>query len=159
MPPAMPTSAPSPASPTELAGELEPAQTLTTTFRMANVDMDRRRTIDRAAFHALMAEAAESGAYDLPRREGSDHITPIPGMTATIMTRVAPTATTVDGRTINATDPDLLTEAEMAGRRQALEYARFLVDRVPGLRTAPASSASAASSACARRAASTATTA
>ena len=44
---------------TELAGELEPAQTLTTTFRMANVDMDRRRTIDREAFHALMAEAAD----------------------------------------------------------------------------------------------------
>jgi flavin-dependent dehydrogenase len=33
--------------PTELAGELEPAQSLTTTFRMANVDMDRRWTIDR----------------------------------------------------------------------------------------------------------------
>ena len=42
----------------------------------------------RAAFHALMAEAAESGAYDLPRREGCDHITPVPGMTATVMTRV-----------------------------------------------------------------------
>ena len=122
--------------PTELAGELEPAQTLTTTFRMANVDMDRRRTIDRAAFHALMAEAAESGAYDLPRREGSDHVTPVPGVTATIMTRLAPTATTHDGRTINATDPDFLTEAEMAGRRQALEYARFLVDRVPGYEAA-----------------------
>ena len=33
---------------------------------------------------------------------------------------------------VNATDPGLLTEAEMAGRRQALEYARFLVDKVPG---------------------------
>jgi glycine/D-amino acid oxidase-like deaminating enzyme len=118
--------------PTELAGDLEPAQTLTTTFRMANVDMDRRRTIDRAAFQGLMAEAAESGAFDLPRREGSDHVTPVPGVTATIMTRLAPTATTPDGRTVNATDPDFLTEAEMAGRRQALEYARFLIDRVPG---------------------------
>ena len=77
----------------ELAGELEPAQTLTTTFRMANVDMDRRRTIDRAAFHALMAEAADSGGYDLPRREGSDHVTPVPGVTATIMTRLEPSRT------------------------------------------------------------------
>jgi len=122
--------------PTELAGELEPAQTLTTTFRMANVDMERRRTLDRTAFHALMAEAAESGAYDLPRREGSDHITPVPGVTATIMTRLAPTATTPGGHTINATDPDFLTAAEMAGRRQALEYVRFLVDRVPGYEAA-----------------------
>jgi hypothetical protein len=117
--------------PTELAGELEPAQTLTTTFRMANVDMDRRRSIDRHAFHALMARAAESGAYDLPRREGSDHVTPVPGVTATIMTRLE-ASRSLDGRTVNATDPDFLTEAEMAGRRQALEYARFLVDRVPG---------------------------
>jgi hypothetical protein len=29
-------------------------------------------------------------------------------------------------------DPELLTRAEIAGRRQALEYVRFLVDRVPG---------------------------
>ncbi|MEX2184841.1 MAG: FAD-dependent oxidoreductase, partial [Chloroflexota bacterium] len=36
----------------ETAGEHDPAQTLTTTFRMANVDMDRRRSIGKAAFHA-----------------------------------------------------------------------------------------------------------
>ena len=31
-----------------------------------------------------MAEAADSGEYDLPRREGSDHITPVEGMIATV---------------------------------------------------------------------------
>jgi hypothetical protein len=35
-------------------------------------------------------------------------------------------------RVVNATDPDFLTAAEIAGRRQALEYVRFLTDRVPG---------------------------
>ena len=35
-----------------------------------------------------MAEAAASGDYDLPRREGSDHITPVDGVTATVMTRL-----------------------------------------------------------------------
>ena len=115
----------------ETAGEHDPAQTLTTTFRMANVDLAHRRTIDRAAFHALMAEAADSGVYDLPRREGSDHITPVEGMTATIMTRLDSTERR-HGRLVNATDPELLTRAEIAGRRQALEYVRFLVDRVPG---------------------------
>ena len=45
----------------ETAGERDPAQTLTTTFRIGNVDVAARRGIDRAAFHALMAEAAESG--------------------------------------------------------------------------------------------------
>jgi hypothetical protein len=78
-----------------------------------------------------MAEAAAGGAYDLPRRDGSDHVTPVEGMTATVMTRL-PSARRQGGRVVNATDPALLTEAELAGRRQALEYVRFLVDRVPG---------------------------
>ncbi len=116
----------------ETAGELDPAQTLTTTFRMANVDPARRRAISRAAFRDLMAEAAESGDYDLPRREGSDHITPVDGMIATVMTRLDSYRRDPNGRIVNVTDPWFLTEAEMAGRRQALEYVRFLVDRVPG---------------------------
>ncbi len=116
----------------ETAGELDPAQTLTTTFRMANVDLERRRALQKADLHRLMADAAESGEYDLPRREGSDHITPVDGVTATIMTRLDSIRRDPDGRIVNATDPWFLTEAEMAGRRQALEYVRFLVDRVPG---------------------------
>jgi hypothetical protein len=79
-----------------------------------------------------MADAAASGAYDLPRREGSDHITPVDGMIATVMTRLESYRRDPDGRLVNATDPWFLTEAEIAGRRQALEYVRFLVDRVPG---------------------------
>jgi hypothetical protein len=116
----------------ETAGELDPAQTLTTTFRMANVDRDRRATIGTAELHDLMAGAAADG-FDLPRREGSDHVTPIDGVTATIMTRLDPSERRADdGRIINTIDPFFLTDAEIAGRRQALEYARFLVERVPG---------------------------
>ena len=116
----------------ETAGELDPAQTLTTTFRMANVDLAQRRTVSKAAFHQLMADAADSGDYDLPRREGSDHLTPVDGVIATVMTRLESFRRDPDGRLVNATDPWFLTEAEIAGRRQALEYVRFLVDRVPG---------------------------
>ena len=72
----------------ELAGDFEPAQTLTTTFRMANVDLERRRTLTKGQFNTLMSDAAASGGYDLPRREGSDHATPVANMTATIMTRL-----------------------------------------------------------------------
>jgi hypothetical protein len=115
----------------ELAGELDPAQTLTTTFRMANVDQERRKTVSKDRLHQLMAEAAESGDYDLPRREGSDHITPVDSMTATIMTRIDHVQRE-SGEVRNASDPEVLTRVEMEGRRQALEYARFLVDRVPG---------------------------
>lgn len=116
----------------ELAGDLDPAQTLTTTFRMANVDHERRRKISKDELHTLMEEAAESGQYHLPRREGSDHITPVEGMVATVMTKVDHVRRSDDGSLVNATDPDVLTAAEMEGRRQALEYARFLVDKVPG---------------------------
>lgn len=120
----------------ELAGEIDPAQTLTTTFRMGNVDGSRRKTVTKDELHALMAEAAESGNYDLPRREGSDHITPVDGMTATVMTRLDHVEMAPDGTVRNATDPEILTRAEIEGRRQALEYARFLVDKVPGYENA-----------------------
>ncbi len=115
----------------ELAGALDPAQTLTTTFKLCNVDVPRRKQIAKAEFHALMAAAAQSGKYDLPRKEGSDHITPVDHMTATIMTRL-PSYRKKGGTVINATDPELLSHAEMEGRRQALEYIRFLRDKVPG---------------------------
>lgn len=115
----------------ELAGMEAPAQTLTTTFKMVNVDIARREQISTAELHERMADAVSSGDYELPRREGSDHRTPIKGLIATVMTRL-PSFGDRDGAVINATDPLLLSEAEMAGRRQALEYARFLHDRVPG---------------------------
>ena len=115
----------------ELAGDEAPAQTATTTFRMVNVDMAARRTIGKERLHQLMTAAAADG-YDLPRREGSDHVTPVEGMTATIMTRLDQVRHDPGGRVRNASDPDVLTGLEIAGRRQALEYVRFLVDRVPG---------------------------
>lgn len=115
----------------ELAGSIDPAQTLTTTFRMVNVDMAQRRNITTAELHALMGEAADSGEYDLPRREGSDHVTPVDGMIATVMTRLESARVTDDG-IVNTTDPWFITDAEIRGRRQAYEYARFLHDKVPG---------------------------
>ncbi len=117
--------------PFELAGERDPAQTLTTTFRMVNVDLDTRKALPKGKLQELMAQAAESGRYDLPRREGSDHAMPVPGMTSTIMTRLA-SFERRDGRVVNATDPEFLSRAEIDGRLQALEYARFLRDCVPG---------------------------
>jgi glycine/D-amino acid oxidase-like deaminating enzyme len=115
----------------ELAGGLDPAQTLTTTFKLVNVDVPRRKTVSKKEFHALMAAAAESGHYQLPRKEGSDHITPVDHMTATIMTRLPSYRKTGD-TTVNATDPELLSAAEIEGRVQAIEYIRFLRDKVPG---------------------------
>lgn len=97
-------------------------QSLTTTFHMINVDTERARTVKKAQLHALMGEAIEQG-YALPRKEGSVHITPFDGVMVTNMTRVSG---------VNPLDVVALTEAEVEGRRQAEEYARFLVDKVPG---------------------------
>lgn len=114
-------------APFERAGDIDPAQTLTTTFRLANVDPTAAKSLPRAEFVERMKHAAESGNYDLPRREGSIHITPIPGVMATIMTRLS---------VEDATRPRDLTSAEIEGRRQALEYERFLRDYIPGYRGA-----------------------
>ena len=116
----------------EKAGEISPAQTLTTTFKMVNVDLAERKKIKKEQLHELMQDAADNG-YELPRREGSDHITPVANTTATVMTRLDSVRKNSKGEIESVLDdPFFLTESEIAGRRQASEYARFLVDKVPG---------------------------
>jgi glycine/D-amino acid oxidase-like deaminating enzyme len=98
-------------------------QSLSTLFKLANVDVERASSVKKAQLWELMREAADSGAYALPRIEGSWHRTPFPGVALIHMTRVP---------NVDATDPEQLTRAEIDGRRQVREYARFLRDRVPG---------------------------
>jgi FAD dependent oxidoreductase len=115
----------------ELAGKEGPAQMLTTTFKVVNVDMARRKSVSTEEFHRRMAVAADSGAYSLPRREGSDHRTPIRGMLATNLTRM-PSYSRKDGEFRNAINVELLTDAEIEGRLQSLEYLRFLKTEIAG---------------------------
>ena len=98
-------------------------QSLSTLFKLANVDLERAASVPKAQLWELMAQAAASGSYRLPRIEGSWHRTPYPGVVLIHMTRVP---------NVDATDPEQLTRAEVEGRRQVREYARFLRDRVPG---------------------------
>jgi FAD dependent oxidoreductase len=107
-------------APFEDAGALGIAQSLTTTFKVINVDVPRATAFPKKELWARMAGAS---GYDLPRKEGSAHVTPLQGVMVTNMTRVAG---------VDATDPDALSRAEMEGRRQALEYMRFLRDGIPG---------------------------
>jgi glycine/D-amino acid oxidase-like deaminating enzyme len=100
-----------------------PVQSLTTTFRIGNVDVNQARQVTKKQLWGLMAEAVNKYEYRLPRLEGSVHITPHEGIMATNMVRLQ-----VD----DPTDPLQLSAAEIEGRRQALEYHRFLRDRVPG---------------------------
>jgi glycine/D-amino acid oxidase-like deaminating enzyme len=98
-------------------------QSLSTLFKLANVDVERAATVKKAELWDRMHIAAESGDYRLPRIEGSWHRTPFPGVVLIHMTRIP---------NVDATDPEQLTRAEVDGRRQVQEYARFLRDRVPG---------------------------
>lgn len=118
--------------PYELAGAIDPAQTLTTTFKMVNVDMAKRKKVSKQEVNALIEKATATGKFNLPRKEGSDHITPVDHMTATIMTRLTSFKKDSKGDVINASDPKFWSDAEMAGRLQALEYIRFLKEYVPG---------------------------
>jgi hypothetical protein len=97
-------------------------QSLTTTFRVVGVDDARAGRVTHAELTARMVEAAAAG-YALPRREGSIHRTPVAGVWSANMTRVAQ---------VNPLDPWELSRAEVEGRAQAMEYVRFLVERVPG---------------------------
>lgn len=102
-------------------------QALSTLFKLANVDVARASAVPRAELWALMGEAAATGAYALPRLEGSWHRTPHPGIVMVHMTRIP---------NVDATDPVALTRAEIEGRRQVREYYRFLRDKVPGFEAA-----------------------
>ena len=102
-------------------------QSLSTLFKVANVDVERASAVTKAELWDRMRAAAASGDYALPRIEGSWHRTPFPGVVLIHMTRIP---------NVDATDPEQLTRAEVEGRRQVREYARFLRDRVPGFEDA-----------------------
>ena len=108
----------------EKAGDIDPAQTLTTTFRMSNVDLARfEKQGGKDMLAQRMAHAVESGSHPLPRKHGSAHRMVQDGCIATVAVRVAD---------IDATDFEQLGEAEREGRRQAFAYETFLRDCVGG---------------------------
>ncbi|MBI5690292.1 MAG: FAD-dependent oxidoreductase [Verrucomicrobia bacterium] len=114
--------------PYERAGEREPAQTLTTTFRLANVDLAAYAAAGgNRRLRECMTAVVEAGTHPLPRRSGSLHAMNVPGCVSTVAVRVAG---------IDATDARGLTRAEQEGRRQAFVYEQFFREQVPGFREA-----------------------
>lgn len=108
----------------EKAGDIDPAQTLTTTFRMCNVNLARfEKAGGKKMIAAKMKEAVERGTHPLPRKHGSAHPMVIHGCIATVAVRVAD---------VDPCDPVQLSQAEVEGRRQAYVYESFLRDCVPG---------------------------
>ncbi|QDU33891.1 putative FAD-binding dehydrogenase [Poriferisphaera corsica] len=108
----------------EMAGEIDPAQTLTTTFRMSGVDGKQyEQAGGKKMLMAKMTAGVETGRWDLPRKRGSVHEMVQGGCVATVASRIAD---------VDATDFEQLGEAEKIGRRQAFMYEDFLRAEVPG---------------------------
>jgi hypothetical protein len=108
----------------EMAGEKEPAQSLTTTFRMSNVQMEKfEKEGGSKMMKTRMAEAFEKKTFLLPRKEGSAHEMCQTGCISTVAVKVTD---------LNALKIGDLSKAEIEGRRQAFEYEKFFRSEIPG---------------------------
>jgi FAD dependent oxidoreductase len=103
-------------------------QTPTMIFRVGGVEMDQFLELDPNEISAQVAAADGSGAYRLPRHHV--YLFPMPNGREVLcnMTRI----TFPDGSVPIGVRSADLTFAEMEGRAQAREYARFLRDKVSG---------------------------
>lgn len=108
----------------EIAGVSEPAQSMTTTFRMSNVNLE---IFEQAGGKKMMNEkmktAFEAGTYALPRKEGSAHEMCQKGCISTVAVKVGG---------LNALNVEELSEAEIEGRRQAFIFEEFFRNELPG---------------------------
>lgn len=107
----------------EKAGDLDPAQTLTTTFRMSNVDWSEFEASGGKKMLMERMEGAVDDGFPLPRKAGSAHLLPMQGVISTVAVRVAD---------VDALDFRDLSRAEIEGRRQAFLYEQFFRERVTG---------------------------
>ncbi|CAN5423198.1 FAD-dependent oxidoreductase [soil metagenome] len=108
----------------ELAGASEPAQSMTTTFRMCNVDLQKFAAEGgNKMLKEKMKLALESGSHPLPRKEGSAHEMCQPGCISTVAVKVSD---------FKVLDVEELTQAEVEGRKQAFIYEKFFREEVPG---------------------------
>jgi len=96
-------------------------------FRIGNVDTDLAMAEGRPNLKSLIAEGNESGRYTLPRKAGIINAQAHEGEWRANLTQISRGGAPVDG-----SDWDDLGFAEVEGRRQAVEYFRFLKDMVPG---------------------------
>jgi len=108
----------------EIAGEQEPAQSMTTTFRMCNVELESfNRAGGKKMLQQKMQEAVSSGKHPLPRAEGSAHEMNAKKCISTVAVKVT------DLRPLITEE---LTSAEIEGRRQAFVYENFFQQEIPG---------------------------
>lgn len=115
-------------------GDQGRVQNPTMIFRLGGVDVAAFNaaygadTIMPPSVSALIAEANQSGRYTLPRAKIWLFTTTRPDELLCNCTRI----TGADGRELNTLFYADFTEAEIEGRRQMREYARFFAEALPG---------------------------
>ena len=115
-------------------GDQGRVQNPTMIFRLGGVDVAAFNaaygadTIMPPSVSALIAEANQSGRYKLPRAKIWLFTTTRPDELLCNCTRITGT----DGRELNTLFYADFTEAEIEGRRQMREYARFFAEALPG---------------------------
>jgi hypothetical protein len=108
----------------ETAGEHEPAQSMTTTFRMSNVDLEEyEKAGGKKMLKQKMSEAVATAKHPLPRKEGSAHEMNAKKCISTVAVKVSG---------LSALRADELTKAEVEGRRQAFIFENFFKKEIPG---------------------------
>lgn len=108
----------------EIAGDLEHAQSMTTTFRMSNVNLEKfKNSGGKEMLNEKMRLSFETGKHPLPRKEGSAHEMCQKGCISTVAVKVS------DLRALNIEE---LSQAEIEGRRQSFVYEEFFRQEVPG---------------------------
>ncbi len=114
--------------PYEKAGENGPVQSLTTTFRMSNVEHKEYEAAGgKKMLKEKMAEAYEKGTYPLPRKEGSAHEMCQPKCISTVAVKVTD---------LDILDVEGITKAEIEGRRQSFIFENFFRAEIPGYQNA-----------------------
>jgi hypothetical protein len=112
----------------ETAGEHEPAQSMTTTFRMSNVDLaEYEKAGGKKMLMQKMSDAVATASHPLPRKEGSAHEMNAKKCISTVAVKVSGFSA------LHAND---LTQAEKEGRRQAFIFEKFFKDEVAGYQDA-----------------------
>jgi hypothetical protein len=107
-------------------------QTPTMIFKMGNVNMNAFLKMDPNTICKMVEAADNSGDYKLPRHHV--YAFPLPNKNEIIcnMTRI----TYPDGKIPLGISSKDMTYAEIAGRKQAREYANFLINLVPAFKDA-----------------------
>lgn len=109
--------------PFEIGDENGNTQAATMIFKMANVDTEVTEKLPQETFNKIITEAKESGEYTLHRPSG------------VYMTSAVGNSVICNMNWISGFSPLIgkqITQAEIAGREAAIEYSRFLIDKVPG---------------------------